>query len=64
VRLFALGAALVAALAGCTDQMLTDALSGAQGRCDEAMGIYATLDQPTTQERALVLAACAETVLD
>lgn len=53
----------LALLAGCTTDMMQDALSGPQARCDEAKAIYAGLTEPTTKERALVLAVCADLVL-
>ena len=59
--------AALALLAGCAatsaSEMATDALSGAQARCEKARAIYASLPEPTTQHRALVLATCADLIL-
>lgn len=63
MRLYAALLAALALLVGCTDQMMQDALSGPQARCEEARAIYASLTDPTTKERAMVLAVCADLIV-
>jgi hypothetical protein len=57
LRLLAL--LLLAACAhGQIDTALEDAVKTPAERCQEARDIFATFVDPTTQERALVVAAC------